>query len=121
MKFCWITLTVNDMDKSLEFYTGIVGLKVDRRFNAGPDTEICFLGEGETKLELICDLDIKPDCLGEGMSMGFEVDSLDSLRNLLDEKDIEVHSGPFKPNPEIRFLYVKDPDGFKVQFVENIK
>lgn len=120
MKFCWTTLTVNDMDKSIEFYSEIVGLKVDRRFNAGPDTEICFLGEGETKIELICDTDIRPDCLGEGISMGFEVESLDEMRDVLERKGIEVHSGPFQPNPNIRFLYVKDPDGFKVQFVENI-
>ncbi|HZH93420.1 MAG TPA: VOC family protein, partial [Tissierellaceae bacterium] len=88
MKFCWTTLTVNDMDKSIEFYSEIVGLKVDRRFNAGPDTEICFLGEGETKLELICDTDIRPDCLGEGISMGFEVESLDLLKKELDQRDI---------------------------------
>ncbi|WP_409228309.1 VOC family protein [Gudongella sp. SC589] len=120
MKFCWTTLTVNDMDKSIEFYTEIVGLKVDRRFNAGPDTEICFLGDGETKLELICDTDIRPDCLGEGMSMGFQVESLEKIEGVLEQKGIPVHSGPFQPNPHIRFLYVKDPDGFKVQFVENV-
>lgn len=108
------------MEKSIEFYTEIAGLKLDRRFNAGPDTEICFLGDGETKIELICDTDIRPDCLGEGISMGFEVESLESLKELLSNKGIDIHSGPFQPNPEIRFLYVKDPDGFNVQFVENL-
>lgn len=31
-----------------------MGLKLDKRFNVGPGMEICFLGEGETKLEVIC-------------------------------------------------------------------
>ncbi|HBE76529.1 MAG TPA: glyoxalase, partial [Firmicutes bacterium] len=28
--------------------------------------------------------------------------------------------GPFQPNPHIKFFFVKDPDGFSVQFVENM-
>ena len=37
---------------------------------------------------------------------------------VLVERGIAIHSGPFQPNPELRFLYVLDPDGLKVQFVE---
>ena len=119
MKYCWTTLTVNDMDRSIEFYTRIVGLKIDRRFDAGPDTEICFLGDGETKIELICDSDIRPECRSGGISMGFETESLEKLKEILKKEGIDIHSGPFQPNPSIRFMYVKDPDGFKIQFVEN--
>ena len=53
MSFCWATITVNDLEESLSFYQDIVGLTVDRRFQAGPGMEIVFLGDGETKVELI--------------------------------------------------------------------
>ena len=52
MKFCWSTLTVNNLEESLKFYQEIIGLPIDRRFKAGPGVEIAFLGDGETKLEL---------------------------------------------------------------------
>ena len=120
MKFCWVTLNVSDMKKSIEFYTKIIGLKIERRFNVGPDTEICFLGEGETKVELICDSDIELDFIGGGISMGFETESMENFIETLKKKNLTIHSGPFQPNPDIKFLFLKDPDGFKVQIVENI-
>ena len=53
MKFCWVTINVKDMEASLRFYQEIVGLTIDRRFQAGPGVEITFLGNDETKVELI--------------------------------------------------------------------
>ena len=55
MKFNWCTITVKDMEASLAFYRDIVGLPVSRRFSDRPDSEICFLGDGETQVELICE------------------------------------------------------------------
>ncbi len=46
MKFCWCTITVKDMEESLKFYQEVVGLKLNRRFEAGPGVEIAFLGDG---------------------------------------------------------------------------
>lgn len=120
VKYCWTTLTVSNMDRSVEFYSEIVGLAVKRRFNAGPETEICFLGDGETQIELISDAELRPECVAEGISMGFEIPSADDMIKQLSMKGIHVHSGPFQPNPHIKFFYLRDPDGFKIQFVENI-
>lgn len=33
---------------------------------------------------------------------------------------IDIHSGPFQPNPHTKFIYLLDPNGLKVQLVENI-
>lgn len=32
MKFCWVTITVKNMEESLRFYYEIVGLNIDKRF-----------------------------------------------------------------------------------------
>ena len=120
MKFCWVTLTVNNLEGSLKFYQEIIGLQVNRRFNAGPDLEIVFLGDGETKLELLCDKKSREVNIGQDISLGFEVESVDKTLAKLKEKGIKIHSGPFQPNPNIKFFYLLDPNGLKVQLVENI-
>lgn len=121
MKFCWCTVGVRDMAASLKFYQEVVGLPVSRRFAAGPGMEICFLGEGETKVELVCGAKHKAPVNAEGISLGFEVKSVDEMIKLVKEKGLAVASGPFQPNPHIKFFYVNDPDGISVQFVENMQ
>ncbi|HAF95677.1 MAG: glyoxalase [Elusimicrobia bacterium GWF2_52_66] len=120
MKFCWCTLAVKNLEESVKFYQYIIGLPVSRRFKAGEGMEICFLGEGETKVELICGPKHSATCQGEGVSLGFEVKSVDETIKFIMGKGLKVHSGPFQPNPHIKFFHIKDPDGYKVQFVENI-
>jgi lactoylglutathione lyase len=107
------------MDESLHFYQEIVGLKLAERFPAGPGVEIAFLGDGETKVELVCNAASEEINVGADISWGFEVGSVDAFMAELKEKGIEVQSGPFEPNPHTKFFFVNDPNGMKIQFVEN--
>lgn len=120
MKFCWCTIAVMNMEESLRFYQEIVGLSINRRYKAGPGTEISFLGEGETEVELICDSNRKAPSNTDGISIGFEVESVDKMVAFIKEKGIEIVREPVQPNPHIKFFFVKDPDGVNVQFVENM-
>ena len=121
MKFCWSTITVNDLEESLKFYQEVVELPLVRRFNAGPVTEIAFLGDGETQVELICNKSGKKSNIGEDISLGFVVESVDEKMAKFKEQGLDIHSGPIMPNPHTKFFYVLDPNGLKIQFVENIK
>ncbi len=118
MKFTWSTLMVRDLEESVRFYEEVIGWKVSSRFPAGPGIEIAFLGEGETKLELICNKDKKDIHVGPDISWGFQVESLDACMRVVREKGIPILAGPIQPNPHTKFFYVSDPDGLKVQFVE---
>jgi lactoylglutathione lyase len=129
MKFCWVTINVRNMKESLNFYTDIIGLEVLRSLTPVPGTEITFLGEGNsraagtnyigTQIELIHN-DSNPEPRHtKDLSLGFEVESLDDHLAVLAEKGITHITGPFQPNPMIRFFYVEDPDGVKIQFVEH--
>jgi lactoylglutathione lyase len=120
MKFCWSTLNVKNMEESLKFYEEVVGLTVDKRFQAGPGMEIAFLGDGETKVELIYNENSTDINVGKDISWGFEVKSVDEMMNFVKEKGIAIEGGPFQPNPHVKFFYVKDPNGLKIQFVENM-
>jgi lactoylglutathione lyase len=119
MQFCWTTINVKDMDTSLTFYQSIVGLKIARKMKPNPDMEIVFLGEGDTQIELIWNSKNTDINFGKDISLGFVVDSLDKCTEILSKHNISVHSGPFQPNPKMKFLYVLDPNGLKIQFVEN--
>ena len=109
---------VKDLEASIRFYREIIGLEVDRRFKADPGTEIAFLGSGETKIELICNGSGGQSEVGADISWGFATDSLDRAVAMLKEKGL-AFTGPYQPNPSVRFIYLKDPDGMKVQIAEN--
>lgn len=119
MKFNWVTLHVKDLEKSIAFYQDVVDLPVQRRFGA-PGSEIVFLGDGETKVELIAGRGnlqgFSPD-----ISLGFAVPSVAAMIARVQTLGIPVHAGPFQPGPNIRFFYVLDPDGLQVQFSEDIQ
>ncbi|HPM00177.1 MAG TPA: VOC family protein [Bacillota bacterium] len=120
MNFRHVTLTVKDLDASIHFYTEIVGLPVDRRYQPGPDTEIAFLGTGETKVELICHRNQPDAIVGNAVSVGFEVEDILEKFESFKGTDISVVSDIIQPNQHVRFFFVADPDGFRVQFLESL-
>ncbi len=117
MKFLWTTIEVVNVDESVRFYQEIVGLSVEHRI-AGEETNIAFMGDGETKIELISHKGVVPQAVGALISIGFEVDDLDAKIAFLQERGIPITAGPLSPNPRIRFCYVEDPNGVRIQFVE---
>lgn len=117
MKFCWCTMNVSHMEKSIDFYKTIVGLEINRQFKTDSETEIVFMGQGETQIELIETKGLEPKH-SQDVSLGFEVDSLKTQMDFIKEKGLTIQSGPFQPNPHISYFFVLDPDGVKIQFLE---
>lgn len=124
MKFCWTTINVLNMTDSLKFYQEIVGLTLRRRFPAGPGTEISFLSSDDnqegTEVELIRNEAKDNVMFGMDISLGFEVGSLDEKMRLVQDKGLNIQ-GPFQPNPSVKFFFVTDPNGLRIQFVQNIR
>ena len=120
MKFLWTAIYVRDLDESVGFYEDLVGLKALRRFPAGPTTEISMMGngaDGETLLELLCDSARGDVGYTEHISIGFAVDSIADMLDLVKCRGIPVHSGPIE-TPRSKFFYIKDPNGVMVQFFQ---
>lgn len=114
----WITLRVRDLEASLDFYHRILGLPIERRFESR-GRQIVMLGtEGQPKIELIQGSDpaLKPE---SGVSVGFEVASVEAAIAYLQNQGIPVARGPVAPNPRLQFFYVLDPDGFEVQLAKH--
>jgi lactoylglutathione lyase len=121
MGFCWVTVNVKDMEESLRFYQDIIGLPLNRRMRPMPKTELAFLGSGGTEVELIQNSDKADFSYGRDISIGFTVESLDKTMEFLKGKGIKSIAGPYQPNPLLRFIYIDDPNGVKIQLIENIR
>lgn len=120
MKYLWTTIYVKNLDESVAFYSNLIGLKVQKRFPAGPGMEIAFMGNGikdETLVELIADNKNSTIAFGESISIGFATDSVDAMLDTVESKNIPVHSGPFE-TPGFKFFCIKDPNGLNVQFFQ---
>ena len=117
MTFLWTTIHVTDMERSLAFYQEIVGLPLQRRARSG-EKDLAFLGEGGTAVELVSGREYASVSFGSDIALGFRSDDLDATMAFLKEKGISIAAGPFQPNSGIRFLYVYDPDGVKIQFAQ---
>jgi lactoylglutathione lyase len=123
MKFLWTTIDVRDLDESIQFYSRITGLTILRRFSPRPTMEIVFMGngsDGETLIELIKDSTNPAINIGDSISIGFAVDSVDAMLAVVKQYNIPVHSGPFV-TPASQFFTIKDPNGLNVQFFQQKK
>lgn len=120
MKFTFSTLFVKDLEESLQFYQEIIGLPLQRQFKAGPHMEIAFLGGEGAQIELIHDANKDTIDIGSDISWAFAVDSLDDMYEFVKNKNIPILSDIIQPAPSTRFFYIQDPNGMKIQLVENI-
>ena len=118
MKFMWTTLPVSDLEASIKFYSEFMGLGPVARMGV-PAHQVAMLGEdGQTKLELIYEPGKAiPEAPGGLISMGYAPDDLDAFMAKAAQAGIPA-VGPIYPSPDIRFFFIKDPDGYTVQLVE---
>lgn len=115
MRYCWTTLHVTDMDRSLAFYRDLLGLRVDSLHGDNP--RVAMLGEpGGPMLELLYEQDADSTDLGRGVNVGYMVDDLDATKAHIEMAGFAV-SGILSPGPGVRFCFVTDPDGFSIQLV----
>lgn len=120
MNFLWSTLNVKNLDESIDFYSNLLNCEVSQRFNVNENMEIAFLGNGETKIELIYNKLKENIVIGNDISWGFSVDSLEKIIEIIKEKNIEMISNIIQPNPNTRFIFIKDPNGMNIQLVEKV-
>jgi len=116
-----VNLTVSDLDRSIDFYCRLLGLRVRWRRDAGRDRAAAHVGDDRHYLALFQGDPGSPraglDYDRVGLNhFGFVVDDLDAARDRLGELGIAVHGeADYEPG---RRLYFLDPDGIEVELVE---
>ena len=127
MQYVHTCYRVLDLDKSLDFYTNKLGLELVRKSPIGDDATNAFLGvpgDPEPRLELTLNHDREePYEIGTGYShVAFAVEDLDALAQKLEEAGgVDFESKPHAMSSGTRIFFVKDPDGYRIEFIERKK
>lgn len=119
MGICWVTLNVTNLEESIAFYKKFVNMTTYERFETNDNALIAMLGDADSvKLELIQWPEKTPIQKKSGITIGFEVESLEESIKLLENEGILILRGPIAPNHFVKFLFINDPDGHTIQLVE---
>jgi lactoylglutathione lyase len=118
-------LRVGDLQRSLDFYTKVLGMKLLRKKDY-PDGRftLAFVGYGDESetavLELTHNWDTQSFQLGNGYGhVAIEVDDAYKTCEEVSKRGGKVTraAGPMKHGTTV-IAFVEDPDGYKIEFIE---
>lgn len=125
MRFLHTMLRVGNLERSLDFYTNVLGMRLLRQkdYPTGRFT-LAFVGyEDEDKgtvLELTHNWDTESYDHGSAFGhIALQVDDAAKACEMVREKGGKVtrEAGPMKHGGSV-IAFVEDPDGYKIEFVE---
>lgn len=128
MRILHTMLRVGDLNRSLAFYTEVLGMKELRRKDY-PDGKftLAFVGYGpeseEAVLELTHNWETKSYDLGTGYGhIAVEVDDAYKACEEVKRRGGKVtrEAGPMKHGTTV-IAFVEDPDGYKIEFIQRAK
>ncbi|MEE9252441.1 MAG: lactoylglutathione lyase [Thermodesulfobacteriota bacterium] len=124
MKFLHTMIRVRDLEKSKEFYTNVMGLKLHRQTDyEGGRFTLAFLGLGgdtEPFLELTYNWDTSDYNNGDAYGhMAFGVADIYATCDKIAQAGGKITRppGPMKHGKTV-IAFVEDPDGYKIEFIE---
>ncbi|RDE25025.1 lactoylglutathione lyase [Motiliproteus coralliicola] len=124
MRLLHTMLRVTDLDRSIEFYTELLGMQLLRRkdFDSGRFT-LAFLGYGDeaehTVLELTHNWDTDSYELGSAYGhIAIEVEDVYAACDKIKAKGGNVvrEAGPMKHGSTV-LAFVEDPDGYQIELL----
>jgi len=125
MRLLHTMLRVGDLDRSIAFYTEVLGMKVLRRRDV-PEGKytLAFVGYGDesdsTVLELTHNWGVAKYDLGDAYGhVAIEVDDIRRACAAVRDRGGRVtrEPGPVKFGTTV-IAFVEDPDGYKIEFIE---
>jgi catechol 2,3-dioxygenase-like lactoylglutathione lyase family enzyme len=118
MRFEGLTLTVESVERSVAFYSGKLGLKVE--WNALPAFAMIRVGAGT--IGLLAAAEARKEGVEDSSAtqkraihVEFSTDDLDGLYEELKAKGVAFHQPPHD-EPWERSMTALDPDGYAVEF-----
>jgi len=125
MRILHTMLRVGDLQRSLDFYTSVLGMRVLRKKDY-PDGRftLAFVGYGDESqtavLELTHNWDTKAYEIGTGYGhVAVEVDDAYKACEEVKKRGGKVtrEAGPMKHGTTV-IAFVEDPDGYKIEFIQ---
>jgi len=112
-----ITIRVNRIDRSEEFYGKILGFELIRKM--GQSMAVYKIGEEDTLVIVEAETSYDPNSRDFRVDhIGFYLDSLeqvDEMASYLRENEVTILSGPAN-RKKGRFVFASDPDGNLIEF-----
>jgi glyoxalase I/lactoylglutathione lyase len=123
-KFLHTCYRVQDLDKSLEFYQDVLGFEISRKRDFPEDkfTLVYLKVPGsDYELELTYNYDKEePYTIGDGYGhIAIGVDDLEATHKEYSETVYEVTDLKALSNNSTSYFFIKDPDGYKVEVIQN--
>jgi len=125
-RFLHTMIRVLDMDKSLDFYTGHLGMKEMRRIDypEGKFT-LAFVGYGDesdsTVIELTHNWD-QHEAYDPGSGFGHLAIAVPDIYGVVEKMRADGVSVPREPGPMKHgttvIAFIEDPDGYKIELIE---
>lgn len=119
-------IRVLDLDKSLDFYVGKLGMTLIRR-NEYPSGEftLAFVGYGDETNQAVIELthnwgQKEPYSIGSGFGhMAIGVPDIYGLCETLQQAGVKIPRppGPMKHGGSV-IAFIEDPDGYKIELIE---
>ena len=125
MRYLHTMLRVGDLDRSIDFYTKVLGMRLLRRRDV-PEGKytLAFVGYGEesstTVLELTCNWGVSKYEPGTGFGhLAIAVPNAAAACEAVRAGGGKVarEAGPVKFGTTV-IAFVEDPDGYKIEFIE---
>tara|TARA_B100001971_G_scaffold62822_1_gene57850 strand:- start:237 stop:614 length:378 start_codon:yes stop_codon:yes gene_type:complete len=119
MKLAHTMIRVRNMNKSLEFYCGFLGLKEKRRKDLGDEATLVFLSDdsGNYFLELTYNKDGRDYTIGNQFGhLAFYVNNLEKVIFEVEQQDWWYRKS--KPTSSSKYIFIKDPDGYDIEIIE---
>lgn len=125
MRLLHTMLRVGNLDKSIRFYTQIMGMKLLRQSdNQEYQYTLAFVGYGDesdtTVLELTYNWDKSSYALGDAYGhIAIAVDDIYSICEAIEKQGGDVYRkpGPVKGGKTV-IAFVRDPDGYAIELIE---
>jgi catechol 2,3-dioxygenase-like lactoylglutathione lyase family enzyme len=114
-----VLLRPRDLDASLAFYEGVLGLHRSREFGSAPHRGVVLFLGGGTELELTEGGGPDPDATTPaGVRLWLQVPDLVAVTEHLDAEGIDLAEGPVEQPWGLHEAVVHDPDGLPLVLVE---
>jgi len=125
MRILHTMIRVGDLERSIEFYTKALGMRVLRRQDyPGGRFTLAFLGYGDESDTAVIELTHNWDTTSYELGTGFGhiaigVEDIEGACNRVRQSGGAVvrEPGPMKHGSTV-IAFVEDPDGYKLEFIE---
>lgn len=115
---------VKDLEKTIKFYTDVLGLEEIRRHTSGRGSQLVFLKAPQSDEEIeICKFDESgPVIVGPDLThLAFEVDNMDKFARESAEKGYPLSDGPHKTPGGSVIAFVDAPEGYEIELIQRGK